>query len=148
VSDHLTSRVQRKLKLDIGLVVLPADLKLLSDRTFEFLKAFLAEYNLTEPAAPLLTRLAYEALDLISFFTMGEDEVRAWPIVRGSNAVTAAGKIHSDLARGFIRAEVIPWKQVEGATDMKSLKAASHADLMGKEYVVQDGDILNIRFSV
>ena len=86
--------------------------------------AFLAEYNLTEPAAPLLTRLAYEALDLISFFTMGEDEVRAWPIPRGSNAVAAAGKIHSDLARGFIRAEVIPWKQVEAATDMKSLKAA------------------------
>jgi hypothetical protein len=109
---------------------------------------FLAEYHLTEPAAPLLTRLAYEALDLISFFTMGEDEVRAWPITRGSNAVTAAGRIHSDLARGFIRAEVIPWKRVESATDLKQLKALGHADLMGKDYVVQDGDILNIRFSV
>jgi ribosome-binding ATPase YchF (GTP1/OBG family) len=112
------------------------------------LAAFLAEYNLAEPAAPLLTRLAYEALDLISFFTMGEDEVRAWPIVRGSNAVTAAGKIHSDLARGFIRAEVIPFAHIAGAADLKQLKAQGRADLMGKEYVVQDGDILNIRFSV
>jgi ribosome-binding ATPase len=109
---------------------------------------FLREYHLVEPAAPLLTRLAYEALDLVSFFTMGEDEVRAWPIARGSNAVTAAGKIHSDLARGFIRAEVIPWKKVESATDLKQLKALGHADVMGKDYVVQDGDILNIRFSV
>jgi ribosome-binding ATPase YchF (GTP1/OBG family) len=112
------------------------------------LAAFLAEYNLAEPAAPLLTRSAYEALDLISFFTMGEDEVRAWPIVRGSNAVTAAGKIHSDLARGFIRAEVIPFSRIEGATDLKQLKTLGRADLMGKEYVVQDGDVLNIRFSV
>jgi ribosome-binding ATPase YchF (GTP1/OBG family) len=109
---------------------------------------FLREYHLSEPASPLLTRLAYEALDLVSFFTMGEDEVRAWPIARGSNAVTAAGRIHSDLARGFIRAEVISWKKVESATDLKQLKALGHADLMGKDYVVQDGDILNIRFSV
>ena len=112
------------------------------------LAAFLQEYNLTEPAAPLLTRLAYEALDLISFFTMGEDEVRAWPIVRGSNAVTAAGKIHSDLARGFIRAEVIPFARIEAATDLKQLKTLGRADLVGKEHEVKDGDILNIRFSV
>jgi ribosome-binding ATPase YchF (GTP1/OBG family) len=110
--------------------------------------AFLAEYHLTEPAAPLLTRLAYQALDLISFFTMGEDEVRAWPIPRGSSAVAAAGKIHSDLARGFIRAEVIPFAHIAGAADLKQLKAQGRADLMGKEYVVQDGDVLNIRFSV
>jgi ribosome-binding ATPase YchF (GTP1/OBG family) len=110
--------------------------------------AFLSEYHLAEPAAPLLTRMAYEALDLISFFTMGEDEVRAWPIPRGSNAVTAAGKIHSDLARGFIRAEVIPFARVEGAHDLKELKHLGRADLVGKEHVVADGDILNIRFSV
>ncbi len=110
--------------------------------------AFLAEYGLAEPASPLLTRLAYESLDLLSFFTMGPDEVRAWPIPRGSSALTAAGRIHSDLARGFIRAEVIPYAQVASATNERELKAASRAELMGKEYEVQDGDILNIRFSV
>ncbi len=110
--------------------------------------AFLAEYHLTEPAAPLLTRMAYEALDLISFFTMGEDEVRAWPLTRGSNAVTAAGRIHSDLARGFIRAEVIPYARVAAAHDLKELKHLGRADLVGKEHAVADGDILNIRFSV
>jgi GTP-binding protein YchF len=110
--------------------------------------AFLAEYRLAEPAAALLTRMAYEALDLIAFFTMGQDEVRAWPIVRGSSALAAAGRIHSDLARGFIRAEVIPYAQVKPATNERELKAASKLDLQGKEYVVQDGDILNIRFSV
>jgi ribosome-binding ATPase YchF (GTP1/OBG family) len=110
--------------------------------------AFLAEYGLAEPAAALLTRLAYEALELISFFTVGPDEVRAWPIRRGSNAVTAAGRIHSDLARGFIRAEVIPYERLAGARDERELKAAIRAELEGKEYVVQDGDVLNIRFSV
>ncbi len=110
--------------------------------------AFLAEYHLGEPAAGLLTRLALEALDLISFFTMGADEVRAWPIQRASNAVTAAGKIHSDLARGFIRAEVIPFVRIASATNERELKALSKPELQGKEYVVTDGDILNIRFSV
>jgi ribosome-binding ATPase YchF (GTP1/OBG family) len=110
--------------------------------------AFLKEYGLAEPAAPLLTRLAYESLDLISFFTMGNDEVRAWPITRGSNAVTAAGRIHSDLARGFIRAEVIPYARIAAAKDEKELKSLSKPDLVGKEHVVQDGDVLNIRFSV
>jgi ribosome-binding ATPase YchF (GTP1/OBG family) len=110
--------------------------------------AFLKEYGLVEPAAALLTRLAYEALDLMSFFTMGADEVRGWPIQRGSNAVTSAGRIHSDLARGFIRAEVIPHARVQSATNERELKAMSKPELQGKEYIVQDGDILNIRFSV
>jgi ribosome-binding ATPase YchF (GTP1/OBG family) len=110
--------------------------------------AFLSEYKLVEPAAALLTRLAYEALDLMSFFTMGPDEVRAWPITRGSSSVAAAGKIHSDLARGFIRAEVIPYAQIAAATNERELKSLSKEQLQGKEYVVQDGDILNIRFSV
>jgi ribosome-binding ATPase YchF (GTP1/OBG family) len=95
-----------------------------------------------------LTRLSYQALDLISFFTVGADEVRAWPIPRGSDALTAAGRIHTDLARGFIRAEVVPYAAVAGARDPRDYKAHAHAELMGKEYVVQDGDILNIRFSV
>ncbi len=109
---------------------------------------FLGEYGLTEPASERLTRLASAALDLISFFTVGPDEVRAWPISRGSDAVTAAGKIHSDLARGFIRAEVVAYSQVQEAKDEREYKATSRPELKGKDYVVQDGDILNIRFNV
>ena len=111
-------------------------------------QSFLDEYGLAEPAGARLTRSAYQALDLISFFTVGEDEVRAWPIVRGSDAVTSAGKIHSDLARGFIRAEVTPFELVKDAADIREFKAATQAELKGKDYVVEDGDILNIRFSV
>lgn len=110
--------------------------------------AFLAEYGLSEPAAERLTRLCYDAVQLLSFFTVGPDEVRAWPITSGSDAVTAAGKIHTDLARGFIRAEVTPFALVEGVKRLEDWKAVAKADLKGKDYVVADGDILNIRFSV
>lgn len=110
--------------------------------------AFLEEYGLDAPASERLTRLAYNALDLISFFTVGEDEVRAWPLRRGSNAVTAAGKVHTDLARGFIRAEVTPYERVRLATNAREFKEMGSADLRGKDYIVQDGDTINIRFSI
>ena len=90
----------------------------------------------------------YELLGLISFFTVGEDECRAWTIRRGDDAVTAAGKIHSDLARGFIRAEVIGYEALLNAGGPKQAKEQSLYRLEGKNYVVQDGDCLNIRFSV
>jgi hypothetical protein len=109
---------------------------------------FLQEYGLTEVASDRLTREAYQSLDLIAFFTVGPDEVRAWPVTRGSDAVTAAGKIHSDLARGFIRAEVTPYEQTLAATDAKTFKSTTQPDLKGKDHVVEDGDVLNIRFSV
>ncbi len=111
-------------------------------------RAFLAEYELDSPASVRLTRVAYEALDLISFFTVGNDEVRAWPIARGSTAVEAAGKIHTDLARGFIRAEVTAYEDVAHVKDGREFKAAGATELRGKDYVVEDGDILNIRFSI
>ncbi|HTE19203.1 MAG TPA: DUF933 domain-containing protein, partial [Armatimonadota bacterium] len=95
-----------------------------------------------------LIRTVYELLGLISFFTVGEDEVRAWTIRRGDNAVTAAGKIHSDLARGFIRAEVIPYDALLNAGGNKEAKEQGLFRLEMKTYTVQDGDILNIRFSV
>jgi GTP-binding protein YchF len=110
--------------------------------------AFLAEYGLTSPASERLTRLAYDALDLITFFTVGEDEVRAWPAPRGSTAVEAAGKIHTDLARGFIRAEVTAHDRITDVKNARDFKAAGAMELKGKDYVVQDGDIMNIRFSV
>ncbi|MCK4516646.1 MAG: DUF933 domain-containing protein, partial [Spirochaetaceae bacterium] len=95
-----------------------------------------------------LTTLAYEFLGLISFFTVSKDEVRAWTIHSGETAVGAAGTVHSDLARGFIRAECFSYDNLMEAGSEKGVKEAGHFRLEGKEYQVQDGDILNIRFSV
>ncbi len=91
---------------------------------------------------------AYSLLDLISFLTMGKDEVRAWPIKKGSSALEAAGTIHSDLARGFIRAQVIPYDLFQETPDEVELRKTGSIGLHGKEYIVQDGDILEIKFSV
>jgi len=109
---------------------------------------FLSALGVEESGRSRLIRTVYELLGLISFFTVGEDEVRAWTIRRGDNAVTAAGKIHSDLARGFIRAELIPYEALVGAGGPKEAKEQGLYRLEQKTYVVQDGDILNIRFSV
>ena len=107
---------------------------------------FLSSLGLAEPARARFIGAAYRLLDLISFFTVGEDEVRAWPIRRGDRAPRAAGRIHSDLERGFIRAEVVHYD------DFVALGANARREgkrrLEGKEYVVRDGDILEIRFAV
>jgi GTP-binding protein YchF len=112
-------------------------------------REFLEAMGITEAARDRVIRAAYAALGLISFFTVGEDEVRAWTITRGTNAVGAAEKIHSDLARGFIRAELMSFddfKSAGGCWD--EAKAAGKMRLEGKEYVVKDGDILHVRFKV
>ncbi|HWV57240.1 MAG TPA: DUF933 domain-containing protein, partial [Longimicrobiales bacterium] len=93
-------------------------------------------------------RSAYGLLDLISFFTAGPDEVRAWTIRRGTKARQAAGKIHTDLERGFIRAEVIPYAVFMEYGSEKAVRDAGKLQVEGKDYVVQDGDILTIRFNV
>jgi GTP-binding protein YchF len=110
--------------------------------------AFLRDLGLTEAALARFIRTAYGLLDLISFFTVGEDEVRAWTITRGMTARKAAGKIHSDLERGFIRAEVIPYEVFIEHGSEQAVKAAGLFQTEGKEYVVADGDIMNIRFNV
>jgi ribosome-binding ATPase len=110
--------------------------------------AFLADFGIAEPARGRLVRAAYASLGLRSFFTSGEDEVRAWTIRAGDDAVTAASKIHSDLARGFIRAEVTPFDALRGAGTWREAKARNATRLEGKEYEVADGDVLNIRFAV
>ncbi|GMV96002.1 MAG: redox-regulated ATPase YchF [Phycisphaerae bacterium] len=111
-------------------------------------RAFLEDLGVKESARDRLIRTCYDAVGLISFLTCGEDEVRAWPIRKGTTAVDAAGKIHSDLARGFIRAETVGWADLVAAGDMKAARAAGKVRLEGKTYVVQDGDVINIRFSV
>jgi GTP-binding protein YchF len=112
-------------------------------------KEFLEAMGISEAARDRLIRASYAALGLISFFTVGEDEVRAWTITRGTNAVGAAEKIHSDLARGFIRAEVVSnadYTATQGCWD--EAKASGKMRLEGKEYTVADGDILHVRFKV
>jgi len=110
--------------------------------------AFLEDLGLKESALTRFIRTAYGLLDLISFFTVGEDEVRAWPIRRGTTARQAAGRIHSDLERGFIRAEVIPYKVFLEYGSEHAVKEEGRLQVEGKDYVVADGDILHIRFNV
>jgi hypothetical protein len=109
---------------------------------------FLADLGLESPAGDRLIRACYEGLDLVSFLTTGEDECRAWTIRSGTTAVDAAGEIHSDIARGFIRAETVAFDDYKSAGDMKGARAAGKVRLEGKTYVVQDGDIINYRFNV
>jgi GTP-binding protein YchF len=110
--------------------------------------AFMADLGITESVRSRLTTLAYEAVGLICFFTVSPDEVRAWTIHKGETAVDAAGTVHSDLARGFIRAECFTYDELVAAGSEKGVREAGHFRLEGKEYVVSDGDILHIRFSV
>ncbi|HOE26498.1 MAG: redox-regulated ATPase YchF [Candidatus Aureabacteria bacterium] len=110
--------------------------------------AFLDASGIAEPAVDALTRLLLSALDLVSFFTVGPDEVRQWLVRRGSAAPAAAGVVHSDMERGFIRAEVIRYDDLAALGSENAVKEAGKEYLKGKEYVVQDGDILAIRFSV
>ncbi len=109
---------------------------------------FMQDMNISESARDRLTKFSYELLGYCSFFTVGEDEVRAWTITKGDDAVEAAGKIHSDLARGFIRAECFSYNDLIQCGSEKIVREKGLFRLEGKKYIVQDGDILNIRFSV
>ncbi len=111
--------------------------------------AFLSDLGLESPARDRLIRTCFDALGLISFLTAGgKDEARAWPVPTGITAVEAAGKIHSDLARGFIRAETVAYDDLLAAGDMRGAKAAGKVRQEGKNYVVQDGDVILFKFNV
>jgi hypothetical protein len=109
---------------------------------------FLADLGIEEPASHRMIRAAYHALGLRSFFTVGEDECRAWTITAGALAPEAAGAIHSDLQRGFIRAETVSYDDLIAAGSEAEAKKANKTRLEGKQYEVLDGDVINIRFSV
>jgi GTP-binding protein YchF len=110
-------------------------------------KAFLADLGLTESGLDRVIRTSYDLLGYMSFFTVGEDECRAWSIARGTPAQLAAGEIHSDIARGFIRAEVVAYDALTGRGSMAACRDHGEVRLEGKEYTVQDGDIINFRFA-
>ena len=109
---------------------------------------FFAGYGIEEPGLHRMIRLSYRLVGLHSFFTVGEDEVRSWTIPQGATAVEAAGAIHSDLARGFIRAEVIGYDDLIAAGSLDAARKLGTLRLQGRDYIVRDGDILNIRFNV
>lgn len=127
--------LQGKLEMDIA--QLPA----------EEMALFLQEYGIEEPSLNRMIRLSYDLLGLQSFFTVGPDECRAWTVRRGAAAPEAAGEIHTDLQKGFIRAEVVHYDDLIGLGSMNEAKAHGKLRLEGKEYIVKDGDVLNIRFS-
>jgi GTP-binding protein YchF len=111
-------------------------------------RALLEEFGVEEPGLETVIAACYRALDLITFLTTGEDETRAWEVRRGATAPEAAGVIHTDLQRGFIRSEVIGYDELVAAGSMEAAKAAGKIRVEGKDYVVREGDILHVRFAV
>ncbi len=109
---------------------------------------FMADMGIAESAAAKFVKSCYAALGLISFLTVANNELRAWPIKKGTTAHDAAGKVHTDIKRGFIRAETFSFDQIKQLGSEKALRAAGKIRLEGKDYVVQDGDIINFRFNV
>ncbi len=125
-------------KLEMDLAAMPAD------EAIEFLEA----YHIQESALDRVIRHSYGMLNRISFFTVGADEVKAWPILGGIPALEAAGEVHSDIRQGFIRAEVVAFDDLKAEGSFQAAKKAGLVRLEGKEYVVKDGDIINYRFNV
>jgi GTP-binding protein YchF len=109
--------------------------------------AFLADLGLAESGLDRVIATTYDLLGYMSFFTVGEDECRAWSIARGTSAQLAAGEIHSDIQRGFIRAEVVAYDALIARGSMAACREHGEVRLEGKEYIVQDGDIINFRFA-
>ncbi len=120
----------------------------LAQMSDEEMKTFLTEFDITATAMDRVIQKSYQLLGLISFFTVGEDEVRAWTIAAGTPAVEAAGVIHTDIQKGFIRAEVLAYDDLMVAGSFNEAKKAGTVRLEGRDYIVQNGDIINFRFNV
>jgi GTP-binding protein YchF len=125
-------------KLEYELAQLDADSRAL----------FCADLGITESATSKFVKSCYSALGLVSFLTVVSNEIRAWPIKQGTSALDAAGKVHTDIKRGFIRAETFSFDELKELGSEKALKAAGKIRLEGKDYIVQDGDVINFRFNV
>lgn len=134
--DHPSAALPGKLEMEIAQLG-PEDAEM-----------FMAEYNISEPALNRMIRLSFDLLNLQVFFTVGEDEVRAWTTRRNASAVESAGEIHTDLARGFVRAEVVAYDDLVTLGSMAEAKSKGKFRLEGKEYIVKDGDIVHIRSSL
>ncbi|HPL16267.1 MAG TPA: DUF933 domain-containing protein [Spirochaetota bacterium] len=137
--DHEVAPVQISARLEAEIDAL---------ETEEERSAFMKDAGIAEPALALLTRALMASLGLISYFTVGEDEVRQWMVRRGAAAPEAAGVIHSDIQRGFIRAEVVKHHDLVSLGSEEAVKKAGKQYVMGRDYIVEDGDIMNFRFNV
>jgi hypothetical protein len=133
-----TRVVALQCKLEMDIAQLPP----------EDMQAFLLEYGIEEPSLNRMIRLSYDLLGLQSFFTVGPDECRAWTVHVGATAPEAAGEIHTDLQKGFIRAEVVAYTDLVALGGMAEARHHGKLRLEGKEYIVKDGDVLNIRFAI
>ena len=141
--------VEAATRRKLGLVALSAQVEMdIAQMPPDDQKEFLASLGVTEPAVKRFVRAAFDLIDLVSMLTAGPDECRAWPIPRGSQAPRAAGKIHSDIERGFIRAEVVRWDDLIALGSEAKCRDVGKLRVEGKEYVVQDGDVVNFRFNV
>jgi GTP-binding protein YchF len=109
---------------------------------------FQSAYHIEESALDRVIKASHALLDLLSFFTVLNDEVRAWTVTRGSSALEAAGAVHTDMRRGFIRAEVLAFEHLKASGSFQEARKAGNVRLEGKEYIVRDGDIINFRFNV
>jgi hypothetical protein len=150
-SDQLLSLFQHRCEtqeIEVMLVSAKVEAEIALLDTQEEKEEFLQDLGITQTALESLTKLCLKSLNLISFFTVGKDEVRQWLVRKGARAPRAAGVIHSDLERGFIRAEVFKYDDLMEAGSEAELKKAGKIYVEGKDYTVEDGDILNIRFSV
>ena len=137
------------LTLGIPLLELCVDAELEISRLQEDDKRlFMADMGIEQPGIAVLAKAVYRLLGLISFLTIGDDEVRAWTIDKGTNARSAAGKVHSDIERGFIRAEVVKYESIKEYGSMAKIKEKGLFRLEGKEYCVEDGDVINFRFNI
>jgi GTP-binding protein YchF len=145
-SGDLLSELEKKYRVIEFAVKFEMELSALNDPEEE--RLFMTDMGIQESARDRLTRLAYGLLGNISFFTVGSDEVRAWNIHEGNTALDAAGAIHSDLARGFIRAECFTYDDLMVLGSEKAVREKGLMKLEGKNYLVRDGNILNIRFNV
>jgi GTP-binding protein YchF len=147
-NDDEDDRSPNWLPANTGMVIRGKLEQELSRMEPEEAEAFLEDFGIATSAMDLVIARSYELLGLISFFTVGEDEVRAWTIRRGTVAQTAAGVIHTDIEKGFIRAEVLAYDDLMAAGDYAAARKQGTVRLEGKAYQVQDGDIVNFRFNV
>ncbi|HXF86068.1 MAG TPA: redox-regulated ATPase YchF [Anaerolineales bacterium] len=138
-----------QIELDVPSVALQGKLEMeIAQLSAEDAAVFMQEYGIEELSLNKMIRLSYDLLQVQSFFTVGEDEVRAWETKRGVTAQEAAGEIHTDLQRGFVRAEVVAYDDLIRLGSMQEAKAKGRLRLEGKEYIVKDGDIVHIRSSL
>jgi ribosome-binding ATPase YchF (GTP1/OBG family) len=142
--------VERAAALGLPVLSLCASLEAeMAELPVEDRPELLAEYGIEEAAGAAVTRALLERADLISFFTLGDEECRAWAVARGATARAAAGKVHSDMERGFIRAEVIAFEELDQlAGGLTEAKKVGKLRIEGKDYAVQDGDVVHVRFNV